>query len=86
MTGVQTCALPIFSALPYFLTFRSIELLPASTAGSLNIIEPVASALSAFLILGEPLSWNQLAGAVPVAVSVFLIHRETGAPVPGHPS
>lgn len=65
-----------FSAMPYFLTFKAVEMLPASTAGTLNVLEPVAGAISAFLILGEPLSWNQLVGAAFIIGSVFLIHRD----------
>lgn len=64
-----------FSALPYLLTFCSIELLPASTAGAMNVIEPTA-AVSAFLLLEEPLLWNHLLGALLIAASVCLIHRD----------
>ena len=67
----------VFSALPYLLTFRSVELLPASTAGALNVVEPLAATVSAFLILGEPLLWNHLLGAALTVTSVLLIHRDT---------
>ena len=69
-----------FSALPYLLTFRSIELLPASTAGALNVVEPLAATVSAFLVLGEPLLWNHILGAALTVTSVLLIHRDAGAP------
>lgn len=64
------------SVLPYILTFRAIELLPASTVGSLNVVEPVAGAVSAFLVLREPLSARQMLGAAFIMMSVFLIHHD----------
>lgn len=64
------------SVLPYLLTFKAVELLPASTAGALNVMEPVAGAASAYLALGEPLSGRQLLGAALIILSVLCIHRD----------
>lgn len=67
----------VFSVLPYLLTFRSLELIPASSTGTLNVIEPLAAALSAFLVLGEPVSWNQILGGFLIIGCVILIQRDS---------
>lgn len=67
----------VFSVLPYLLTFRSLELIPASSTGTLNVIEPLAAAISAFFLLGEPMTWNQLLGGGLMVVCVILIQRDS---------
>lgn len=76
--GVIFVYLLVFSALPYLCTFCALRRIPASSAGVLNVLEPVAAALSAFLILGETLSGRQLAGCGVVLASVFLIQKDLG--------
>ncbi len=67
----------VFSVLPYLLTFRSLELIPASSTGTLNVIEPLAAAISAFAILGEAITWNQILGGILIVACVFLIQRDS---------
>lgn len=67
----------VFSVVPYLLTFHAVELIPASSAGTLNVIEPLAAALSAFLVLGEPITWNQLVGGLLIVSCILLIQRDT---------
>ena len=67
----------IFSSIPYLLAFRAAEIIPASTSGSLNVIEPVVTSFSAFVILHEKLYSGQLIGAALIVVSVLLNSRET---------
>ncbi len=64
------------SAIPYSLELLALRALPAGVFGVLLSIEPAAAALAGFLILGELLGVDQLAGmALVVAASVAITRR-----------
>lgn len=67
----------VFSVAPYLLTFHAVELIPASSAGALNVIEPLAAAISAFFVLDEPITRNQLVGGLLIISCILLIQRDT---------
>jgi len=68
--GVFACILP------YFLYTLALRELPAGTASSLGILEPMAATILSVLVLGEKLSLFSLIGIVLILGSVFLLSRE----------
>lgn len=62
--------------LPYFLYTIALREVPAGTASSMGILEPMAATVFSVLILGEKLSVYQVAGMVLILGSVFLLSRE----------
>ncbi|WP_312867701.1 EamA family transporter [Amycolatopsis pithecellobii] len=77
------------TALAYALGTTALRHLPASVASVVGLLEPVVATASAWALLGESLSWVQLAGALVLlggATIVQLVHsrRSTSAqPVAG---
>lgn len=67
----------IFSCiLPYFIYTIALKEIPAGTAASLGIIEPMAATILSVLVLGERLSLYSVTGIVLILGSVFLLSRE----------
>ncbi len=62
--------------LPYFLYTLALRELPAGTASSLGILEPMAATILSVLVLGEQLSVFSAIGIVLILGSVFLLSRE----------
>lgn len=62
--------------LPYFLYTMALRDIPAGTASSLGILEPMAATILSVLILGEKLSVYSVIGIVLILGSVFLLGRE----------
>lgn len=62
--------------LPYFLYTIALREVPAGTASSLGILEPMAATIFSILILGEKLSLYSAAGMLLILSSVFLLSRE----------
>ncbi len=62
--------------LPYFLYTMALREIPAGTASSLGILEPMAATILSVLILGEKISLYSLIGIVLILGSVFLLSRE----------
>jgi len=62
--------------LPYFLYTLALRELPAGTASSLGILEPMAATILSVLVLGERLDLFSLIGIVLILGSVFLLSRE----------
>ena len=62
--------------LPYFLYTIALREVPAGTASSMGILEPMAATVFSVLILGEKVSVYQVAGMVLILGSVFLPSRE----------
>ncbi len=67
--GICTCVLP------YFLFTLSLKHLPAGTASSLSIIEPLAATLFSITILGEKLSIFSAIGIVLITSAVFMLGK-----------
>jgi drug/metabolite transporter (DMT)-like permease len=58
------------TGLAYVLYFRLIGDLGAATASTVNYVVPVAAVLVSVLLLGEPVTWNLLAGGLVVLAAV----------------
>ena len=63
--------------LPYFLYTLALRYLPAGTASSLGIIEPMAATLFSVVIFGEKLSLYSVTGIILILGSVFLLSRQS---------
>ncbi len=70
--GIFTCVVPYFM---YTLALRDI---PAGTASSLGIIEPMSATLYSVLFLGERLNVYSIGGIVLILGAVLALSRETG--------
>jgi drug/metabolite transporter (DMT)-like permease len=58
------------TGLAYVLYFRLIGDVGATTASAVNYVVPVFAVLISVLFLGEPVTWNLLAGGLVVLVGV----------------
>jgi len=68
------------SALAYPLFFKGLEVVRATTASVVALIEPVTAAVAAVLLLGEPLTATTATGAALLLTAVGLLaHAETRA-------
>lgn len=67
--GICTCVLP------YFLYTLSLKVLPAGTASSLAIVEPMSATIFSVALLGERLSVYSLAGVVLILGAVFMLSK-----------
>ncbi len=67
--GIFTCFLP------YILYTVAMKSLPAGTASSLGIIEPMAATIFSVVLFNEPLSFFSVLGIVLILGSVFLLSR-----------
>ncbi len=68
--GIFTCILP------YVLYTLALRKIPAGTASSLGILEPMAATILSVLILGEKLSVYSVIGIALILNSVFILGRE----------
>lgn len=69
LMGICTCFLP------YILYTKAMKTLPAGTATSLGIIEPMSATLFSVIFLGEPLSVPTFCGIILILASVFLLSK-----------
>ena len=67
--GLVTCVLP------YCLYTLAMKVLPAGTATSLGIVEPMAATVYSVVLLGEKLSVSSFCGIVLIIGAVFLLSR-----------
>ena len=67
--GICTCFLP------YILYTTAMKSLPAGTASSLGIIEPMAATVFSVVLFNEPLSFFSILGIVLILGSVFLLSK-----------
>ena len=67
--GVVTCVLP------YFLYTYAMKYLPAGTASSLGIVEPMAATLFSIIIFREALDIFSFLGIALILVSVFMLSK-----------
>jgi DME family drug/metabolite transporter len=68
------------------LYFRAMDLAGVSWALPVANISPLWAVLLAALVLGEPLTWNLVAGALLVVAGIILVGRTAGRPVVGNPT
>lgn len=62
--------------LPYFLYTMALREIPAGTASSLGILEPMSATILSVLVLGEKLSLYSVMGIVLILGSVFILSKE----------
>lgn len=67
--GLLTCISP------YFLYTLALNKIPAGTATSLGIIEPMAATLFSVMLLNEPLSKASVCGIVLILGAVFMLSK-----------
>ena len=68
--GLFTCIIP------YFLYTIALREIPAGTASTLGILEPMSATILSVLVLGEKLSLSSGIGIILILGSVFLISKE----------
>lgn len=68
--GIVACIMP------YFLYTLALREIPAGTATSLGILEPMSATIFSVLLLGEVLSVYSVVGIVLILGSVFLLSRQ----------
>jgi len=73
------------TAAAYTLYFRGLRTAPASTAALLSLIEPLAAAVLAALVLGDRLSATAIAGAILLLAAVIRTVRSAPNGAPGDP-
>ncbi|MGW4210872.1 DMT family transporter [Lentzea sp. NPDC004789] len=68
----------VSTGLAYVLYFRLIGDVGATTASAVNYVVPVFAVLISVLFLGEPVTWNLLAGGLVVLVGVAYAENRLG--------
>jgi drug/metabolite transporter (DMT)-like permease len=68
------------TVVPYTLVLSGMKAIGAARAGLLGMIEPVAAAAAAWVVLGESMSGVQVVGAVVVLAGVALAETARGRP------
>ena len=63
------------TVVPYFLVFRGLHKLSASTASVIGMLEPIFGGIFGWWFLRESLSTVQLIGAAVVLVGIYLADR-----------
>lgn len=72
-------ALGLFtSIIPYFLYTLSLKSIPAGTASSLGILEPMSATIFSIAFLGEKLSIFSALGMILILIAVFMLGRAEG--------
>ena len=62
--------------LPYFLYTLSLKVLPAGTAASIGILEPLAATVFSVLVFHESLSIASISGIILILGAVFVISKQ----------
>lgn len=68
--GLFTCILP------YFLYTLALKEIPAGTAASLGIIEPLSATVFSVVLFKEPLTILSVLGMILILGSVFILHKQ----------
>jgi len=68
------------TVVPFLLFVWGLERVPASNAGIVSTLEPLAAAVIAFTWLGEHLSAEQIGGALMVLIGIGVVQLERPAP------
>lgn len=66
----------VSTVIPTFLTSEGIRKIGSGNTAIITSIGPVATILQAYIFLGEPITWLQIAGTVLVLAGVLLIGRK----------
>ncbi len=69
--GIGVCT----SVVPYFLYTLALKDLPAGTASSLGIVEPMAATIYSIVLFHEPMTWASISGIILILGSVLLLSR-----------
>jgi drug/metabolite transporter (DMT)-like permease len=79
-------ALGVFgSGIAYLLNYAVVRAAGASTASTVTYLIPVVSTILGISVLGEPLSWNQPAGAAILLSGIALTQLQHALPRGGRP-
>ncbi|MHA7154826.1 EamA family transporter [Arthrobacter sp. TMN-50] len=70
------------TAVAYFLWFRGLHRLPASTASFLGLLSPLTATFCGWVFLNQPLSVGQLAGAIIIIATLITVARSTSSSAP----
>ena len=68
----------ITSIIPYFLFTLALREIPAGTASSLGILEPMSATLFSVLFLGEKLTLISVIGMILILSAVFMLGKAEG--------
>lgn len=74
--GLALLYLGVFpTAAAMLMWYRALELVDASVLGPTQYVAPIGATLLGWGLLGEPLSWTFVAGAVTIGVALYLATR-----------
>ena len=66
------------SIIPYFLYTLSLRDIPAGTASSLGILEPMSATIFSVMLLGEKLTLLSAVGMILILAAVFMLGKAEG--------
>ena len=79
LTGINTETLPVLlylgicvTGIGYYAFLKAIELSGASNASIAFFIKPVVAPIAAWLVLGEAITWNFVAGVVVILIGSYI--------------
>ncbi len=73
---VAICYYGIFvTVLAFFLWFRGVAIVPASTSAGFMGVLPISAVLLSYAILGESFAWSHLVGIASVLAGIALLTR-----------
>jgi drug/metabolite transporter (DMT)-like permease len=64
------------SGVAYILWYDALEALSATGAGVFLYLEPLATLIAAYFLLGEDITWASIAGGAAILVGVYLVNRK----------
>ena len=83
LTGINTETLPVLlylgicvTGIGYYAFLKAIELSGASNASIAFFIKPVVAPIAAWLVLGEAITWNFIAGVVVILIGSYINMRK----------
>jgi drug/metabolite transporter (DMT)-like permease len=65
----------VASAAAMLMWYRALELVDANVLGPTQYVAPVFATLLGWALLGEPLSWSFLGGAIAIVIALWLATR-----------
>ena len=83
LAGINTETLPVLlylgicvTGIGYYAFLKAIELSGASNASIAFFIKPVVAPIAAWLVLGEAITWNFIAGVVAILIGSYINMRK----------
>ena len=83
LAGINTETLPVLlylgicvTGIGYYAFLKAIELSGASNASIAFFIKPVVAPIAAWLVLGEAITWNFIAGVVVILIGSYINMRK----------